>query len=123
MPSAKYVKIREVIADTTSQPLFAIQAKYKRGGVRFLWPHVLGTSPNSVSGNPDEVVLCYQFGGDSLAPLDPNHPSLKNFRCFKLSDLTAVATTPFNEPWTPFQLKLKQVKRQNCVDAPDDVFR
>jgi hypothetical protein len=122
MSSAKYDKIKEVIADTTTQPPFAIQAKYKGGGLRDLWPHVLGTSPNSVSGNPEEIVLCYQFGGYSPVPLEPN-PSRKNFRCFKLASLTSITKIPFTETWDPYQLKLKQVKRQNCVDAPDDVFR
>ncbi len=120
--SSAYNSIKEAIVDTTSHPPFAIQANYKGGGARSFWPHVIGTSSNPTTGNPEEIVLCYQYGGNTQGPIALPHPNRENFRCFKVASLTNVAKIPFNETWTPFKLKPKHVKRQNCVDTPD-VYR
>jgi hypothetical protein len=99
-------------------PSKAIQAKYslvKPDQVRKLLPVLVGPEPD---GSNDPVVLCYQFD----PAVDTNHPSKKNWRCFKVNALTEVspitfATNPkFNSP--PFTHK--KVDRQSCVDVIEE---
>lgn len=76
-----------------------ISAKYNgdRGYPRRLFPHVLGFTCEEA-----EVVLCYQFGGYSPMRLDSEHPSPKNWRCFRVEALSDVEMLDMERgPWTP----------------------
>ena len=136
MASPNFNTIKAVI-DNKTPPLQAIHVYHQgdpTGTTRTLWPHVLGTN------NGKEMVLCYQYDGHSKIPLKPNF-SKKNFRCFEVSKLTdpsgsanpyvkVITFTPINPPppagptWTPFEFKVKDVKRQNCVDEDEvETFR
>jgi hypothetical protein len=134
MPTANFNTIKAVIDNKTT--LQAIEVFYQgdpSGATRKLFPHVLGTI------NGKETVLCYQYDGHSEIPLKKNF-SKKNFRCFEVGKLMApggvnpnvnvITFTPVKPPppagqtWTPMEFKVKQVKRQSCVDEDEvETFR
>jgi len=108
------------VMNTTSIPSKAIQAKYLNANptvVRKLLPVLLGPEPDD-SNEP--VVLCYQYEGP--APVDPNHPSKKNWRCFKVKSLTEVAIIEFatNPKFKSPPFTHKKVEKQNCVDVIEE---
>ncbi len=138
-PSINYTLISNAIQSTTGHNN-AIQTYYDgdpANSTRTLWPLVLGTSRTG-PGSPDvEMVVCYQYDGYSKLPLALPHPKLKkNIRCFKVASLKDPANpantqvkvidfAPINPPppagdsWDPPKVKLKQLKKQNCVDDVD----
>jgi hypothetical protein len=96
----------------------AIEAKYPGPHpttVRKFLPYLLGYSPGP-GGTDVPVVLCYQYVGPP--PIEAP-PSIKNWRCFKVDALTAVAITEFQPDPTftpPAPLKFGKVKKQNGID-------
>jgi hypothetical protein len=116
-PSANYQVLDQAITNKK-----AVSAKYKGGGERKLLPHVLGTSPSSGQGPDEEIVLCYQFDGFSPMPLVMPHPSPKNWRSFKVSELSDITILNIQIPsaqggsgWTP--KNYAKVGRQNNVTS------
>ncbi len=92
--SASFKAIQAAIR--AEQPISAIY-RGERGRLRQLFPHVLG-----FTSDLEEIVLCYQFGGYSPVRLDSKHPSPKNWRCFRVKELTEVAALDMPKgPWTP----------------------
>jgi hypothetical protein len=118
----KYDLISAVIK---TDPPLAISAIYTgvdpaSTDVRKLWPHVLGTSPDRVTGNPVEMVLCCQYHYENHpTEIDTPHPSRKNFRCFRVSALSSIMQIPKPTGWNPFKFKIRNVNRQNNVEDPE----
>ena len=120
-----YQQITDIIK---SSPAMGMSATYAGGvqpstDLRKLWPHVLGTTPDRDTGDPVEMVLCYQYQYENHpGEIDLPHPSRKNFRCFRVSDLTIINPIPKPTGWSPFKFKIRHVNKQNCVQDPD-IFR
>jgi hypothetical protein len=70
MQSPTYILFRNAIL--TEQQVVCLYA----GGIRELCPHIIGTNRRG-----EEVVLAWQFGGDSSGPLP-------QWRCLKLADVS-----------------------------------
>jgi hypothetical protein len=99
--SLKYDVIRSAILARGS-----ISGWYQ-GHLRIFSPFVLGTK----AGDPH--VLGYQFDGTSHEPLGPEG-SPKNWRCFRVADLTKVAAIP--KTW---HAAARGKGFQHCIDKVD----
>jgi hypothetical protein len=74
MPSATYTLFRNAILDEQ-----LVVCRYD-SRVRELCPHIIGTNKRG-----EEVVLAWQFGGDSSGPLP-------QWRCLKLANVSRART-------------------------------
>jgi hypothetical protein len=128
MPSLEYFEIRDAIEDTTTNPSWALYARYQgdasSDASRKFLAYLLGGSPQP-GGPPQEVVLAYQYEGPHTAQ---PHPSKLNWRCFKVGMLIADSSNPDPNlqvqkipfaPTTNFDppppLSNADVNRQNCI--------
>ncbi|HJQ81526.1 MAG TPA: hypothetical protein VJ828_16310 [Lacipirellulaceae bacterium] len=93
-------------------PLKPMAAKYNPpggtpggNGVRWLWPHVLGTSPIPGSMSEEEVVLCNQY----------HPPAFAGWKCLKVLHLTDIQDVPGTPPSPDDDLTAVELQRQSCV--------